>query len=1518
MDPSAFIMGLPSENRAPDDAVGFPGSPAAPTPAPESLPDEPGTPPARGSALPSTDGAPVGFPGSPAALAPADGSAVPLAEVDVASGLAQKVDAAITALSAVVPRKRFEEWALEVFDVDSREFGVGGGPFLQQVLDAYGEQLAKLGVRSLDGLRAWVIRELADDLARDEGSRFRGILPYPEGVSEQERQALHRVWYHKIGNVDSGHEVRHVLLYVLAGRLPLSMRVHHGFGAPYDIISPLGDGVTPKQVLFLENGYLSFVEPRAEDGSGIADQIDAGFPQAEIAPSRRRELDGEFEKTRDLLQKAIANAEEKNGDSTYWRILGNTFQRNLADIRRRLTFPHRQVQELAEHLRYFKKLKTQGGWVDQRPTDLHDPFTIRVRATEMSEFTPPAQVLSIRLADGQPPHREFVAGLVVRGDEVNVTFGEWGGGFVEIRYTRPDGTESAIFRRIGRQLTADELKVLKRMAPGRAWTTGRPLFVESYRGTASIFNRQLIVSLGGGVGVQGRRPTVPPGVMVDGSEFDFPEMNRIRLESGFDATGRPMVVAKISATVGGAEQDLYVEVVNPAPTAYDIGGFPGKVLWELENQWDLSDSEVFEDTIRAQNKLPYPLSIGVGKGDLIGGGKVQVAVGTPITFWVGKWPRLPASELGVFVVVKVPLVGDNNRHAYRLFNARTTIDKFAELMGTLRRLRGHVPAESETGPTSKHRRTDERADDGPRRPRRGRGPALERRPVGPGAPHGNQPFGSTDGERSGVGPESSALRDDSPVLLDISISDWLEPEPEQEVAEAITTLSDVVSGDQATLFEKWALEVFDVDPRRFDMGVAGVFQPVLDAFGNQLAKLKVRSLDGLRAWVIRELADDLARGDESKFREILPYPEGVSEKKEREALHRNWLSKVVGGGVHELTLVPFHVLAEKLGPMQVHHPFGAPYRIGPRPGDGVVPEQVLWWRGAYFLVKPRAGDGSGVADRIAAGFPQEAIDPSTRRKLDGVFESTRRLLQAAIAKAEKNRDSAYSRILGNAFRRDLAVIRQGSFPYSQVQELDAHLRYLRNLKDQGGWEDQRPSNLDGPFTIRVPATPVRHDPEISGFTRPVPGLSIWLAGQEVRLDGIDGLVRPGDEVDVTFGKIGRRRGAGFVEIRYTAPDGTESAIFRRIDREFTPDELKALKTMAPGWAWTTDRPLFVESFRSTTSLRIHSYGGRSGWRQLGLHLSRGVGVKGRQPILPPGIVAGGGSFDFPETDRIYLESGFDAIGLPMMFAEISATVGRAEQKLYVKVVNPALDVDDIGGIFASGKVLWELENRWNLSDSVAYKGKIVSQNSLPRPLNRSVGYSKNGKGDLTFGGEEVQVAVGTEVIFWVGKWPRLPASELGIFVVVRAPLVKGPGHAYRLIDTGMKIDKFGELIKKLGRQRNLTLLGPQAEGAPEPIGQGPGAGNESGVGDESGAEGGSGAGDGSLPGGAAAFEWGPVGGGSSSGGGKGVLPAGWAAGVEPSVEWVGGGWRVSYRSSAGLPAWDEMTHVFTDRFTWQG
>ncbi|MEO3781658.1 hypothetical protein ABGB16_33805, partial [Micromonospora sp. B11E3] len=145
---------------------------------------------------------------------------------------------------------------------------------------------------------------------------------------------------------------------------------------------------------------------------------------------------------------------------------------------------------------------------------------------------------------------------------------------------------------------------------------------------------------------------------------------------------------------------------------------------------------------------------------------------------------------------------------------------------------------------------------------------------------------------------------------------------DQKVTAAITTLSAVVSSDQATLFEEWAREVFDVDPRRFDMGVAGVFQPVLDAFGAQLAELKVRSLDGLRAWVIRELADDLARGTESRFRKILPYPQGVSDQ-ERETLHRKWFPKVVGGGVHELTHVPFHVAAEKLSrPMWVHHPFG--------------------------------------------------------------------------------------------------------------------------------------------------------------------------------------------------------------------------------------------------------------------------------------------------------------------------------------------------------------------------------------------------------------------------------------------------------------------------------------------------------------------------------------------------------------------------------------------------------------------
>ncbi|MFG1955951.1 hypothetical protein ACGFIZ_34035, partial [Micromonospora sp. NPDC048830] len=693
------------------------------------------------------------------------------------------------------------------------------------------------------------------------------------------------------------------------------------------------------------------------------------------------------------------------------------------------------------------------------------------------------------------------------------------------------------------------------------------------------------------------------------------------------------------------------------------------------------------------------------------------------------------------------------------------------------------------------------------------------------------PGESMDWLSSGMDPSAFIMPSENPALADAPVGSPGSPAApapadgsaappaevdvaslEQKVTAAITALSAVVSSDhQATLFEEWALKVFDVDPRRFDTGVAGVFQPVLDAFGEQLAELKVRSLDGLRAWVIRELADDLARDEGSKFRKILPYPQGVSEKKEREALHRIWFPKVVGGGVHELTLVSFHVAAEKLGPMQVHHPFGAPYRIGPQPGDGVVPKQVLWWKGAYFLVKPRAEDG--IADQIAAGFPQAKIDTSEREKLDGEFEKTRDLLQDAIAEAENNRDSAYSRILENTFQRDLAVIRQrSSFPYSQVQELAAHHRYLRNLKDQGGWEDQRPTNLYDPFTIRVPATPVRHDPEISGFTRPVPGLSIWLAGQEMRLDGIDGidgidgLVRPGDEVDVTIGKIRGRNGAGFVEIRYTRPDGTESAIFQMIDRMFTPDELKALKTMAPGRAWKPDHPLFVDSYRSTTYMTTK--------RQLGLRLRGGSRRgNGANVQLPGGVVAGGGSFGFPTMDRIFYSAGFDVIGRPLMVAEISATVGEAEQKLYVEVVNPALTVDSISGMLKSANVLWELEDRWDLADAVTYKVQILMANTLPRPLRTPIGR----EGHLTPGGGEVQVAQGTEITIRVGKWPRLAGSERGVFVVVGAPLVRDENrHAYRLFDTDKKIDEFDGIRNSFNnRQERADRRVPLTGSAPE-------------------------------------------------------------------------------------------------------
>ncbi|WP_246835567.1 hypothetical protein, partial [Micromonospora sp. MH33] len=76
-------------------------------------------------------------------------------------------------------------------------------------------------------------------------------------------------------------------------------------------------------------------------------------------------------------------------------------------------------------------------------------------------------------------------------------------------------------------------------------------------------------------------------------------------------------------------------------------------------------------------------------------------------------------------------------------------------------------------------------------------------------------------------------------------------------------------------------------------------------------------------------------------------------------------------------------------------------------------------------------------------------------------------------------------------------------------------------------------------------------------------------------------------------------------------------------------------------------------------------------------------------------------------------------------------------------------------------------------------------------------------------------------------------------------------------------------------------------------------------------------GDVSLPGGAAASTWGPAEG-SSRGGVKEVPSSKWAAGVEPSVVWVDGGWRVSYRSAEGLPSWGEMTRVESDRFTWRG
>ncbi|WP_145774860.1 hypothetical protein [Micromonospora olivasterospora] len=370
----------------------------------------------------------------------------------------QTVASAIAQLSAVGTRgeaagahnvaAEFVEWTREVLGVDLANYSPKPNDFYKAVVRRFGEQLKDAGVeRRTAGLRAWVARQLAADLRRGGESEFREFLPYPEVMSEQRREDLHRQWFNKIANSSNGdYDVAHVVPRIIASRLSLSMRIHRPFGAPYDIGPKPSDGFTPYPVVFYRGVYHLGQLPDPTD-TGRADRIAEGFLWAAVSDYEKQRLDRLFHDARVLLRARIAGAENNPNptNSTHWPILRETFHRQLAVIRERPDSPyHNKARELVEHLRYVRVLLGVGKWESGNRRNLENQFTLHVPVVVLGGGGRDAGKWGLQVRANQQQFEADVGRMAVPGDMVAVHFGEVNGvgtGIAEIPYTAADGTE---------------------------------------------------------------------------------------------------------------------------------------------------------------------------------------------------------------------------------------------------------------------------------------------------------------------------------------------------------------------------------------------------------------------------------------------------------------------------------------------------------------------------------------------------------------------------------------------------------------------------------------------------------------------------------------------------------------------------------------------------------------------------------------------------------------------------------------------------------------------------------------------------------------------------------------------------------------------------------------------------------------------------------------------------------------------------------------------------------------------
>ncbi|WP_146167921.1 hypothetical protein, partial [Micromonospora sp. MH33] len=699
-------------------------------------------------------------------------------------------------------------------------------------------------------------------------------------------------------------------------------------------------------------------------------------------------------------------------------------------------------------------------------------------------------------------------------------------------------------------------------------------------------------------------------------------------------------------------------------------------------------------------------------------------------------------------------------------------------------------------------------------------------------------------------------------------------------------------------FDEWVSDVFDI----FDAEDVPAFRAFYQSLLNtpEVSAKGITTVARLRVWAVRRLAEELAQGEQSTLNEFLPYPDGVSEQ-QRDALHRIWLDKLSNAlsRDYELAHVIPHLMAKALSmSMRIHHPFDAPQDIGPTPDVGAVRHQVVFWNGAYHRVLPFDPNDS----RLDDGFQQTAVSANEKEQLDALLAELKRQIDTA----EANPTNRHGHILKFTFSRNLAAIgKQPVSPRRQARELVEYLRYLNSLRQDSGWQDESPQ-LESPFTLRLTAADRRGDSNHTTLNASVGGkvVSLLLTTQHVA---------PGDIVSIDFGKVGEE-GVGIARIPHTEADGAERFIYRELDRKFDDNELAELGNRASalrnrvsglrdGESGPSNRasgpsnrasdrvlesvkPSFVDSFRMRTSLRNGVLGVRFG--------EGDVNKADQRALISRTTFADGTPFVVPDDMKdVILEVGYDIDHRPLAVVEIPAERNGGQVALYLRLTDPAPTVGDIERL-RKKESFWEPSDRWTLFDAISFDDVLAKRARLP---NAIIDLPVSGAG-ATVDGLEVDLSAGAAITLRVGKRLVGPDIVSNVFVVVKAPLKplddaakeaylransvvdvsEIPTHAYRLVNTGKTNADFDTLIARLRtRQAVLGLRRERGEPLYKPYAKRRRTGGSS------------------LPGGPAAFEWA---GAASADGGVGSS-SGWAAGVEPSVVWVDGGWRVSYRSAEG-------------------